>query len=163
MWMPYPDESSVLDKAFSKINSPQTSEATRKWIHSSFHNTCCVRLCYALNHTISHRISQSDVGGSGLSIRDYVRGKNGKYIFNVPNMSEYLNHRYGAPTKKWEGTSNPSRDDFAKEIENEQGIILFHEQMSGLNGHADLWEKGEVKTYNLFHTAHTMEFWKVSN
>ncbi|WP_010520211.1 hypothetical protein, partial [Aquimarina agarivorans] len=84
MWMSYPDESSVLEKAFSKINSPQTSEATRNWIHSSFHNTCCVRLCYALNHTISHRISQSDVRGAGLSIRDYVTGKNGKYIFNVP-------------------------------------------------------------------------------
>ena len=78
-------------------------------------------------------------------------------------MSEYLNDKYGAPSKKWDGTSNPSRDDFAKEIENEQGIILFHEQMSGLNGHADLWENGQVKTYNLFYSAHSMEFWKVSN
>ncbi|MGJ8737728.1 T6SS effector amidase Tae4 family protein [Zobellia laminariae] len=163
MWMSYPDASSVLDQAFSKTNSPETSEATRNWIRSSFQNTCCVRLCYSLNHTVSHRVSQTDARAAGLSISDYVTGKNGKYIFNVPNVSDYLKDRYGAPTKKWEGTSTPSREDFAKEIANQQGIIIFHEQMGDLNGHVDLWEKGLVKTYNLFDTAHSMEFWVVSN
>ena len=163
MWIEYPDPSSVLEKAFSKDNSPETSEATRNWIHSSFHNTCCVRVSYSLNHTISHKILKGDVQSAGLSSRDYVTGKNGKYIFNVPNVSEYLNSRYGKPTKQWDGTDNPSRADFAKEIENKQGIIIFHEQMSGLNGHVDLWDQGEVKTYNLFDSANSMEFWQVSN
>ena len=44
MWAKYASESTVLDKAFSKTNSPSTSEATRKWINSAFSNTCCVRV-----------------------------------------------------------------------------------------------------------------------
>ena len=54
MWMSYPNESSVLEKAFSKNNSPNTSDATRNWVHSSFHNTCCVRVCYSLNLSLIH-------------------------------------------------------------------------------------------------------------
>lgn len=163
MWSQYVMGSIILDRAFSKENSPNTSEATRNWIHNSFHNTCCVRVSYALNHTIDHKITNSNARAAGLSSRDYVTGKNGKYIFNVPNMSTYLNDRYGSPTHEWENTSKISRDNFRKEIDDKQGIIIFHQPGGGINGHADLWDKGETKTANMFESADTIEFWEASN
>lgn len=153
MWMSYPDESLALEKAFRGNSNSQ----------NSVYNTCCIRLCYALNHTVSHKVYQSDIRATGLTNREYVIGENGKYIFDVQNMSKYLKDKYGMSTKKWEGISNQSREDFAKEIENKQGIILFHEHISSLSGHVDLWEKGKAKTNSLFYSAHSIEFWEVSN
>ncbi|MGB0880144.1 MAG: T6SS effector amidase Tae4 family protein [Polaribacter sp.] len=163
MWSVYPSEYSVMDDAFSEENSPKTSKATREWANSVFHNTCCVRLCYCLNHTENHKISLKDVRSVGLESRDYITGKNGKYIFNVPNVSSYINKTYGSATHSWKWADDKSRDTFKEEIENKQGIIIFHERSSGLNGHVDLWEKGIVKTYDLFSSANSIEFWEVSN
>ncbi len=163
MWMQYPSESLVMEKAFSKTNAPNMNEDQRKWVQNAFHNTCCVRLSYSLNHTIGHKITKSHVRSVGLTSRDSVTGKNGKYIFRVTDMSTYINGRYGKADHAWPSDKKDSRDEFWKTISNKQGIILFHEKSEFLNGHADLWEKGDVKTYNLFDTATNIEFWEVTN
>lgn len=161
MWSIYPSEYSVMEDAFGEKNSPKTSKATREWAKRVFHNTCCVRLSYCLNHTNNHKISRDDINKAGLNVReDCITGKNGKYIFNVPNMSTYMNKIYGNPNKKWKWSDNKSKKSFKKEIESEKGIIIFHQVGNGLNGHVDLWKKGAVKTYNLFETADSIEFWK---
>jgi len=163
MWIAYPDESSVLDKSLSNIDNEDTQEVTRSWIEKTFHDTCCFRLCYALNQTFSHKITLTNVKAAGLTIRDYVTGNNGKYIFNVSNMSAYLNTRYGSATHVWDGSDKTRTEDFFDKIKNEQGIILLHQPTSSLNGHADLWENGEVKSYDLFNAAQLIEFWEVSH
>lgn len=162
MWMEYPDPSNVLHKAFGKHVMPDMKDYQREWIQNTFHNTCCVRLSYAMNHTVGERISQLDISGAGLTSSDYVTGKNGKYIFNVPNMSLLLNNKYGKADYFWNGDYR-LLDKFGEDIINENGIIIFHAPGYGLNGHVDLWEKGKVKTFNMFDSCDSMEFWKVSS
>ena len=127
MWTKYASELTVIDKAFSKANSPNTSDATRNWVNSAFSNTCCVRVSYAFNHTISQRITATKTAAAGLLSSQCVTGKNGKYIFRVPDLSKYLRSQYGRPIYEWSSSDQRERLDFWNEINEKRGVLsLIH-------------------------------------
>lgn len=155
MWFAYPSPYNALDVAFSENNSPKTPEVTRNWIFNTIKNSCCIRLSHSLNSTVNHKVTTR--GG----VRTLV-GSKGLYIYAVPDFSKYLKSKYGKPDFEWSQSSEIDEETFQNQLKDEMGIILFFDYIGGARGHADLWDRGKVGSYNLFGGNDRIEFWKVS-
>ena len=161
-WFAYPSPYNALDVAFSEENSPNTPENVRSWIYATFKNSCCIRLSHSLNSSICHTIPKNTRART-------VVGAKGNYIYAVPDFSNYLKDRYGNPTHIWPDPKDKwkkigerkTKLQFRQELKKKRGIILFFDYVGGARGHADLQDKGEVGSYDLFDAIDRVEFWEV--